>query len=56
MCRERAIVKREHRSGLHISTYMIAHMVYQLLLCVMQTAATMYVLYLMKIGFPERAS
>ena len=54
VCRERAILKREHRSGLHISAYMIAHLVYQLLLCVMQTAVTMYVLNMMNISFPDK--
>ena len=30
VCRERPIVKREHRSGMHISAYVTAHMIYQL--------------------------
>ena len=30
VCRERAIIKREHRSGMHISSYVAAHMIYQL--------------------------
>ncbi len=33
ICRERAIIKREHRTGLHISSYVIAHMVFDLCLC-----------------------
>ena len=33
VCRERNIVKREHRSGMEVSSYIIAHMLYQLLLC-----------------------
>ncbi len=33
ICRERAIIKREHRTGLHISSYVIAHMVFDLVLC-----------------------
>ena len=44
VCRERAIVKREHRSGMHISSYVAAHMIYQFFLCTLQTALTMYVL------------
>ena len=52
VCRERAIIKREHRSGMHISSYVCAHMVYQFLLCAAQTALTMYVLKLMKVQFP----
>lgn len=37
ICRERPIIKREHRSGMYISTYLIAHMIYQLILCVLET-------------------
>ncbi len=33
ICRERAIIKREHRTGLHISSYVIARMLFELLLC-----------------------
>ena len=54
VCRERAIIKREHRSGMHITAYMAAHMIYQFLLCMLQTAVTMYVLNLMDIGFPDK--
>ena len=43
VCRERNIVKKEHRSGLHISSYVIAHMLYQLLLCFLQTLVTLLI-------------
>lgn len=43
ICRERNIVKREHRSGMHISSYVIAHMIYQALLCLAQTVITVFV-------------
>ena len=33
VCRERDIIKREHRSGLHMSSYVAAHMAYELMLC-----------------------
>ena len=33
ICKERDIIKREHRSGLHISSYIAAHMVFELALC-----------------------
>ncbi len=52
VCRERPIVKREHRSGMHISAYVLAHMIYQLLLCAAQTGLTMYVLKLLGVPFP----
>ena len=52
ICRERAIVKREHRSGMHVSSYVAAHMIYQLLLCLTQTGLTMYILMVMGVQFP----
>ena len=33
ICGERDIIKREHRTGLHISSYVFAHMVYEMVLC-----------------------
>lgn len=53
ICRERAIVKREHRSGLHITAYVCAHMIYQLFLCMAQTGISMYVLHLIGVRFPR---
>ncbi|MDO5475610.1 MAG: ABC transporter permease [Eubacteriales bacterium] len=44
ICREREVIKREHRSGMHISSYIMAHMMYQLLLCVLQTVISLFVL------------
>lgn len=52
VCRERAIIKREHRSGMHISSYVAAHMIYQFFLCTVQTGLTMYVLQLLEVPFP----
>lgn len=34
VCRERDIIKREHRTGLHISSYVAAHMIYEMALCI----------------------
>lgn len=53
VCRERPIIKREHRSGMHISSYVAAHMIYQFALCAAQTGLTLYVLKMMGIQFPE---
>ncbi|MCR4751346.1 MAG: ABC transporter permease [Eubacterium sp.] len=53
VCRERDIIKREHRSGMHISSYIAAHMVYQLLLCVVQTIILLAICYLADIHFPK---
>lgn len=43
VCRERDIVKREHRDGMHISSYIVAHMIYQAFLCFLQTIITVFV-------------
>ena len=52
ICRERAIIKREHRSGMYISSYVISHMIYQALLCLGQTIVTLYVCSIVGIKFP----
>ena len=49
ICRERGIIKREHRSGMHISSYVVAHMIYQALLCLAQTGLTLYIFVLMQV-------
>ena len=36
ICKERAIIKREHRTGLHISSYVISHMIYQGVICLIE--------------------
>ncbi|MDD2978573.1 MAG: ABC transporter permease [Hespellia sp.] len=33
ICREREIIKREHRTGMHISSYVMAHWIYEAVLC-----------------------
>lgn len=53
ICREREIIKREHRSGLHISAYIFSHMLYQAILCLAQTALTLYVCSITGIQFPK---
>ena len=53
VCRERAIIKREHRSGLHISAYVAAHMIYQAFLCLCQTVITIMVCMYSKVNFPS---
>ena len=54
VCRERAILKREHRAGLHASSYVLAHMIYQLLLCLAQTGVTLFICSLAKVAFPVK--
>ncbi len=52
VCRERPIIKREHRAGMHITSYIAAHMIYQMMLCIMQTAILLGVCYLARMKFP----
>ncbi len=53
VCRERAIIKREHRSGMHITAYVAAHMIYQLLLCAAQTGLTLFVIRQLGVPIPK---
>ena len=43
VCKERSIIKREHRAGLHISSYLAAHMIYQAILCLLQVLISLFV-------------
>lgn len=52
ICRERPIIKREHRSGMHISSYVVSHMIYQFALCLAQTGLSVYVMQMMGVTFP----
>ena len=52
ICRERDVIKREHRSGMHISSYIAAHMIYQALLCLLQTGITLYVMQAVGVRYP----
>ena len=51
ICRERDVIKREHRSGMHITSYVAAHMMYQLILCILQTAVTLFMASQMGMNF-----
>lgn len=53
ICRERDVIKREHRSGMHISSYIFSHILYQLLLCILQTGITLYVTRLVGVKYPK---
>ena len=55
ICRERDVVKREHRSGMHISSYIASHMIYQALLCLLQTGITVYILASIGVHFPKHS-
>ena len=53
ICRERDVIKREHRSGMHISSYIISHMMYQALICLLQTIITIYITSVIGVQYPE---
>lgn len=48
ICKERAIIKREHRTGLHISSYVIAHLIYEFILCVVEALILTIVLFIFR--------
>lgn len=52
VCRDRGIIKREHRAGLHMSSYVAAQMIYQLLLCAAQTLVTLFICRVANVQFP----
>ena len=52
VCRERPIIKREHRAGMHISSYVTAHLIYQMFLCAAQALITVSVCKTVGIKFP----
>ena len=48
ICRERAIIKREHRTGLHISSYISAHIVYEMAICLAQAFITAIIFFIIR--------
>ena len=54
VCREREILKREHRSGMHITSYISANMIYQACLCLVQSIITITVCKAMGMALPTQ--
>ena len=52
VCRERSVVKREHRSGMSILAYLSAHVIYQAFICAMQVLISLVVYWLMGVKYP----
>ena len=52
ICKERNIIKREHRTGLHITSYMVAHMIYQAVICLIQVIITIAIFRVFGMYFP----
>lgn len=53
ICKERDIIKREHRSGMHISSYILARALYEFIICFFQ-AIIMLIICLIFYTFPEK--
>lgn len=53
ICRERDIVKREHRAGMYVSSYIAAHMLYQAFICAVQSVIMVEICVVAKVPFPE---
>ena len=54
VCKERSIIKREHRAGLHISSYLASHMIYQAIICLLQVVITLVIFNLFGMYFPNK--
>lgn len=54
ICKERAIIKREHRTGLHISSYVIAHLIYQAVICLLE-ALLILVISAFFLHYPDKS-
>lgn len=46
ICKERSIIKREHRTGLHISSYIAAHVIYEFVLCAVEALIVVSLVFL----------
>ena len=55
VCRERGIIKREHRTGLHMSSYIIAHLVFETVLSFVEALIVTLLIWLTNLSnFPSR--
>ena len=52
ICKERDIVKREHRTGLHITSYVASHLIYQGAICLVEALMIVIISGIM-IGYPS---
>ena len=53
VCKERSIIKREHRAGLHISSYLASHMIYQAMICAIQVLMTAIIFLTFDVHLPS---
>ena len=55
VCKERGIIKREHRAGLHISSYLLSHMLYQSMICLVQTLIMVVIFLIFGVYMPSKS-
>jgi len=54
ICRERKIIKREHRSGVRISSYLTAHVIYEAFLSIIESLIVLIATYIRNFdNFPD---
>lgn len=53
VCRERDVIKHEHRSGLHMSSYLFAQILLQFMICTLQTGIILVVCRIAHVHIPE---
>ena len=53
VCKERGIIKREHRAGLHISSYLLSHMIYQAMISLIQVLLSLVIFVLFGVTMPS---
>ena len=54
VCKERDIIKREHRAGLHITSYLAAHVLYQAIICMLQVIISLVIFRAYGMYFPKK--
>jgi len=53
VCKERGIIKREHRAGLHISSYLASHMIYQAGISILQVIICIVIFLVFGVHMPS---
>ena len=54
ICREREILKREHRTGLHISAYVLSHGIYEAVICIAEAVVVLIFIVIFNFqNFPQ---
>ena len=53
VCKERGIIKREHRAGLHITSYLASHMIYQAIICLIQVIMMIVIFLIFGVHIPS---